>query len=270
MKKIICVVLALFIYANTAFGYGNVQYDDYNEYKSKYRILYGALLVIGGAILTYDGFRTVKVDKSKPAVNMNFSSWWYRNGDDSRFELKSEGDILNTGNVNLTNITVRARYRTLLSDATGEYYPNAFGKEVTFTSGGTALSSLAVGDSANWTCSDVKNIYGDTTQPEGRPSPVLTNPDEEYIYHGQYPSSGQTKLLDIVSVDYSYQKKYKEEMNNAYEGILGLLLVAGGAYLLIDYVISLKKFDYYMKKNNMNFYVENDVEEFTFKLSKKL
>ena len=75
MKKFICAAAAFFIFANTAFGYGNVQYEDFNEYKSKYRILYGALLVIGGSLLAYDGFRTVRTDKLKPSFNMNFSSF---------------------------------------------------------------------------------------------------------------------------------------------------------------------------------------------------
>ncbi|MDR1196235.1 MAG: hypothetical protein LBL00_07160 [Endomicrobium sp.] len=274
MKKIICITVALFICANTVFGYGSVQYDNFNEYKSKYRILYGALLVIGGGLLAYDGFRTVQVDISRPSVNMNFSSFWYKNTDNYLYLIRTKGNIENTGNVDLQNVSVWIRYKTTNSDGSisSHYEPTEYGKTITYEGNpeGASLPNLVINESKNFS---VGHDYptASTNPPDGLESKTSDpNADTSYVYEGQYPSSTPTRLIDIVSVEYKYKKKYKDEMNNAYEGILGLLLVAGGAYLLIDYVISTKKFDYYMKKNSMNFYVENTSDEFKFMLSKRI
>ena len=271
MKKFICAAAAFFIFANTAFGYGNVQYEDFNEYKSKYRILYGALLVIGGSLLAYDGFRTVRTDKSKPSFNMNFSSFWYTNTVSNNYVMKASGNIENTGNVKLKNVNIWARYKTVAPGGIpGGYQPSELGTKVNFDgiSAGESLL-LATGESKKWTHRAQYGVAG-TNPPEGQDAGSEFNPDPDHIYKGKYPSSTPSFLADIVKVEYEYDKKYKEETNNAYEGVLWLLLIAGGAYLLIDYAASLKKFDYYMKKNHMNFYVENNAEEFRFMLSKKL
>lgn len=272
MKKIICIVLAMFIYANNAFAYGNVSYDDFNEYKSKYRILYGALLVIGGSLLAYDGFRTVKVDKSKPAVLMNFSAFWYTDAVKNQYVMISSGSITNTGNVDLKNINVWARYKTVSRDVDHEfkgYQPGEFGTQITFDGNTTTLPKLIIGDSTKWTYEFGYTVTLEN-QPEGNDAGSWDNPNTDHIYNGQYPSSTEPKLLEIKNVEYDYKKKYKNEMNNVYEGVIGVILIAGGAYLLIDYLVSLNRFDYYMKKNNMNFYVENTFDEVAFKFSKKL
>jgi uncharacterized protein YxeA len=275
MKKIICITFALFICAHAAFGYGGIEYDNFNEYKSKYRILYGALLVIGGSLLAYDGFRTIQVDISRPSVNMNFVSFWYKDyaAPPAQYIINTGGTIENTGNVDLQNIKVMIRYK--ITNSGNNYEPAEHGKEIIYEgyTDGTPLPNLAIDESKNFS---VRHNYpaAATNNPNGTESPSTTpdlnNPNLEYVYHEKYPSSNPTTLVDLVSVEYKYTKKYKDEMNNAYEGILGLLLVAGGAYLLIDYVVSLKKFDYYMKKNSMNFYVENSFDEFKFMLSKRI
>ncbi|MDR2426404.1 MAG: hypothetical protein LBD46_04410 [Endomicrobium sp.] len=275
MKKIVCIVLAVFIYAHTAFGYGSVQYDDFNEYKSKYRILYGALLLIGGTLLAYDGFRTIQVDISRPSVNMNFSSFWYKNLGANKYVINMSGAIVNTGNVDLQNVNVWIRYKTVAQDGSPSsyYVPSDQGKMIKYDGNptGSPLANLSAGETKG--LSDVTEYDtfapGQSKNPPAGSEANSSNPDEN-VYHEQYPSATPTTLVDVVKIDYEYKKRYKDEMNNAYEGILGLLLVAGGTYLLIDYVISMKKFDYYMKKNNMSLYVENTFDEFKLMLSKRL
>jgi len=282
MKKIICLILASLLFSNTAFGYGSMNYEDFNEYKSKYRILYGIILAVGGIALAYDGFRTVKVNQSKPEVSLVFSSYWFNtatSGDpydatgSAQFIIKTAGIIKNTGNVDLRNVEVLVRYITVNSGnheiISNEHKPNDFGTPITYDGNPfeKPLSNLAVNDSKGWThttqyaAAGANPPYG-YSNGQTAPYPVDNNTT--------YPSSKPAKLVDIVDINFDYTKKYKNEMNNPYEGMLGVLLITGGAYLLIDYIVSLKRFDYYMKKNNMDFYVENNAEEFKLMLSKRI
>jgi hypothetical protein len=271
MRKFICIALAIALYANTAFAYGGTNYEDFNEYKSKYRILYGIILIVGGGILAYDGFRTVKTDISNPAVKINFSGWWSQDTAGSQFQytLHSSGDITNTGNVNLRNVVVNLGYY----DIHGNIRPSALGSDITYDSTGQrSLENLIVNDRETW--SDVSGYTTSGTNPPygiGDVAATGGNPATPHeTYSGTYPSPNPPTLVQITDVDYDYTKKYKEEMNSPFEGVLGVLLVAGGAYILIDYIVSLKKFDYYMKKKNMNFYVANTSDEFKLMLSKRL
>ena len=263
----------LFVMPEKAFAYGSVNYDNFNESKSSLRILYGVVLVAGGAFLAYDGFRTVKVDQSRPSVRLNFSSYWYEEnlfGVD-KYAVKTAGIIENTGNVDLTNVDILLRYNTQL----GNHYP-VLGAKVTYAvnSSSGPLANLSINESqgwahdANWPAADV-----DVGMPEGGGSPGGEYSPEyvDYNVDATYPPlTSSAVLVDIVDISYDYTKKYKSEMNNVYEGLLGVLLIGGGAYLLIDYIVSIKRFDYFMKKNNMNFYVANNGEEFKLMLSKKI
>ena len=269
MKKFLCIVLTLFILSNTAFAYGSVDYDDFSEYKSKYRILYGAILLVGGAVLSYDGFRKVKVNDSRPEVTINFNSYWYTTTDPSPYyQIKSSGTVQNTGNVDLRNVTFYVRYK----DEKGEYVNNALADQtqVNFSgfSSGETINLSKTDNSVDWS-HEFKYLTAGRNLPDGHEVDSPTNP-QEYVYRGQYPSTNSAAHFEIADVQYEYDKIYKKEMNNAFEGVAGLLLIGGGAYLLIDYLVSVKKFDYYMKKKNIKFYVENNFDEFAFKLSKKI
>ncbi|MCL2145481.1 MAG: hypothetical protein FWH43_08345 [Endomicrobia bacterium] len=276
MKRIICLALAMLLYSNAAFGYGGVNYDDFSEYKSKYRILYGAILAAGGIALAYDGFRTVKVNKSKPAVGLNFSSYWYNDGN-YKYVINTEGNIINAGNVDLRNIKVWVRYKTKeigTGELSNQYRISEFGTQIKFEGNASIgpLGNLVIGETVKWDGGTIQypTVEGGLTNPPmGTETTSLTDPN--YVdFNYSYPNSVPSELVDIVKIEYDYTKKYKEEMNNQYEGLLGVLLIAGGAYLLIDYFVSLRRFDYYMKKNNMDVFVANSGEEFKLMLSKKL
>ncbi|MCL1971603.1 MAG: hypothetical protein FWG57_01265 [Endomicrobia bacterium] len=273
IKKTIAVFMAVLLLTsliNTqAFAYGSVHYGDLDDSKSKFRILYGLILIAGGGILAYDGFRTIKVETSKPSVRLNFNSFWYSVGTSPiLYFTNSAGTIENTGNVDLTNVNVWVRYNTRLANYTpSNPYPE-LGTELEYGGIAGPLGSLAINESQNWT----HGAYWEASlgfMPQGDPSSSPTSPDYvDYDVTVTKPTSAA--LVDIVDITYDYTKEYKSEMNNVYEGLLGVLLIGGGAYLLIDYVVSLKKFDYYMKKNNMDFYVTNNGDEFKLMLNKRI
>jgi len=270
-KKLLCVFLSLAVFVNIAGAYGNVDYEEFDEYKSKFTILYGLILVVGGGILAYDGFRTVKTDISRPQVTMNYSGWWYKNEPVFQYELHSSGNMTNTGNVDLRNVEVLVAYL----DAALHLTPNSLGVPVDFTTpeATTRLSNFAVGENATWSNnSQYSTTFPNSPRMQGSDRPDIPEKTggEDVEYEGNYPESIPSDLVKIVGVSYDYDKKYKKEMHNIYEGIGGLLLFAGGAYLLIDYIVGLKRFDYYLKKNNMNIYVANDAEEFKLMVSKKI
>ena len=272
IKKIMAVFmvfLVLSLLINTqAFAYSRANYNEFNEYKSKYRILYGAILIVGGGILAYDGFRTVKTNISKPSVGLNFSSFWYKSADDFNYIIESAGTIVNTGNVDLRNVNVWVRYR--IKDQS--YRPSVFGTQIKYEGNSLEgpLENLTINELKSWS-STINYLSSGANPPEGAETDKDKLADPNYVYrNATYPSSTPAELVDIVSIEYDYTKKYKDEMNNAYEGLLGLLLIAGGAYILIDYIASLKRFDYYMKKNNMDVYVTNIGEEFKLMLSKRI
>ncbi|MCL2484434.1 MAG: hypothetical protein FWF00_00030 [Endomicrobia bacterium] len=249
-------------------AYGGVSYEDIGEYKSKLRILYGLLLIVGGGALAYDGFRTVKVDISKPAIDFNYGipngRWQNTPGQVGWVTLESRGTIQNIGNVTLRNIGFEVRYRST-GYQSGFYYPapdyrgNPDGVPVVFTDMQYGLNSSVVGQTNEWTntITYLKSVAA-FNDPLG---------EQNYWYPDTNPD---IELVEIVNIKYTWDKKYKEEMNNVYEGIAGALILGAGVYLIVDYIISLKKFDYYMKKHGMDIYVENYYDEFRLKMSKRI
>ena len=264
MKRIVCISLAILLFTNSAFAYGGRGYEDFEEYKSKYRILYGILLIVGGGILTYDGFRTVKIDISKPGLTFTSGGEWHRgevsSPDRNYFIINSSGTVTNTGNVKIKQATAEVRYSRLHGDM---YFPDQgeygiIGVPIKFDSESTAtiLTNFAIMQTKIWEA------------PEKKYAAEMSNPPVGPLDTGEWQESG---LVEIVNVRIlSYEKKYKEEMNNVYEGIAGVLLFGAGAYLIIDYIVSLRKFDYYMKKNNIDFYVQNSADEFKLMFSKRI
>lgn len=260
MKKVLCMSLALLLFANSAFAYGGRDYEEFNEYKSKYRILYGIVLIVAGGVLAYDGFRTVKDDISKPRLTFTSGGEWH-NGtgpDINRFIINANGTVTNTGNVKIKQATAEVRFARV----GGNYFPDQGAYEIRgavmqFDSagGGTILSDLGINEQDNW---EVVNVKYPTD---------MANPPV-----GEHPHAWQDSgLVEVVNVHIiSHEKKYKKEINNVYEGIAGVLLLGGGAYLIIDYIVSLKKFDYYLKKNQMDVYVQNSSDEFKLMLSKRI
>ncbi len=266
MKKIICLLLCsclLFSYSaavpNYSYAYGSVSYEDYSEPKSKYRILYGILLILGGGFLTYDGFRTVKTDISNPNVTMEFASTRSQGafGGGPAYIVNSTGTIVNTGNVALNNVRVQITYNNTQGNAV-----SSLGTPIVYNSNGGYSINLDMNQAEVWT-----NRQGYTsTEASNNPWPGSGFGP----FYGTYPSASGETLIRVLDITYDYSKKYKEEMNSVYEGIAGVLLLGGGIYLIVDYIISLRRFDYYMKKNSMNMYVEHAPDEFKLMLSKKL
>ncbi|MDR1696230.1 MAG: hypothetical protein LBR69_06345 [Endomicrobium sp.] len=262
MRKFIVLVLSICVFANAAFAYGGRNYEEFNEYRSKYRILYGLLLVVGGGFLAYDGFRTVKIDISKPAVSFTASGMWnYTPFGGVERVLNAKGTITNTGNVTLKQLTFEVRYRST-GYQSGFYYPapdyrgNPTGFPVDFTGIGSILYTSEVGQINNWeNHSFYSRMDANGNDPFGSPDPYW---------------SDDGSLVEIVNVNYTWDKKYKEEMNNVYEGLAGVVLFGAGVYVLVDYIVSLNRFNYYMKKHGMDIYVENNYDEFQLKMSKRI
>jgi hypothetical protein len=258
------------MFSNSAFAYGSSNIDDFNEHKSKYRVLYGLILLIGGGVLAYDGFRSVKIDISKPGFEITGSGSWEHSGVPGSITLKSEGTITNTGNVTYKMVAFDVRYCGGGSYAPSYYYPNpglgSAGYFVMLDNSSAVYYSLAPGQSVSW-----KNAAHDELNSQN--SGQFPNGDYGTTY--TYPNlKDNIRLLDFTyganPFYNNYERKYKTEMNNVYEGIAGVLLAGAGIYLLVDYVVGLKKFDYYMKKNDMNLYVINDSEEFKLMFAKRI
>jgi hypothetical protein len=256
----------MFIFANSAFAYGAANMDDFSTYKSKYRILYGIILIVGGGFLAYDGFRNVDIDISKPGYEITAKSRWYTNSQ-NQFVFASEGTIQNTGNVTLKQIAFDVRYKSE-NWRSRYYYPDQgmqyikgisdtpTGLPVRFNETSDILYTSNPNQIDNW-----KNTSDGYFSSEAG-----GNPPYPYNDKGNW----HTDAVEIINVSYSYDKKYKTEMNNVYEGVAGVLLAGAGIYLLVDYLVGLKKFDYYMKQNNMNVYVANNYEEFKLMVQKRI
>ena len=254
------------MFVNSAFAYGSANMDDFGTSKSKIRILYGLILVVGGGFLAYDGFRDIKVDISNPGYKITGSgSWDYNKINVALRDFESSGVIENTGNVAIKMLSFEVRYL-----GGGDTYPqfswpqdsvNPPPNPVHFSGGGTLYAKLEAGETASWTNElDGQLHYGHTPNGENG----ISYP---YPYTGQV---GDHNLVSVVGVKCSYDKKYKTEMNNVYEGIAGVLVAGAGLYILIDYIVGLSKFDYYMKKNDMKFYVTNNYDEFRLNIAKRI
>jgi putative Mn2+ efflux pump MntP len=257
------ILLLISIMPVKSFAYGNVDYQNFSEYKSKYRILYGLILLGLGGALAYDGFRNVEIDISKPELKFNAQSRWHTSSINSGFrDLESIGTITNTGNVALRQITFEVRYRSL---SPNRYYPSEgynntpIGEPVRFNNTSSILYVSEIGQTDSWEHHNTWNYMEADNNPLGEL--------EDKWYPETYPHH---EIVEILNIRYSYDKKYKKVMNSVYEGIAGVLLAGAGIYLLVDYIIGLKKFDYYMKNHDLNFYVQNDYEEFQFMLSKRI
>ena len=271
MKKIICAALIIVIYANSAFAYGSADMSDFSESKSKFRILYGIILIVGGGILAYDGFRNKEVDISNPGFSITGrGSWQNTPGKATHLTLQSAGTITNTGNVTYKLVTFEVRYCVGGSYAPVYYYPNpGLGKDgypVMLDNASAVYYSLEPGQSISWEDVAHDELLSQNTgqKPNGEPGAPYTYPDLKDNITLLAFSYGGAPFYN------NYERKYKKEMNNVYEGIAGVLLAGVGIYLLADYIVGLKKFDYYMKKNNMNLYVTNNYDEFKLMIAKRI
>jgi len=277
MKKILAAVLCCCFLLSAAtlpaYSYGTQNYEDFSEYKSKYRILYGILLVVGGGFLAYDGLRTVKVDISRPSTNITLQSRWNETNKPGDIFLQAKGTITNTGNVTLNNIIFEVRYQ---STNPSYYYPRQYvgggetGYPVSLGSGGAGepFPSLGINNTSSW------SVQNDSTFGEAGGNPPRGTAGTPGVNNGAdnwFPTATDPyTYAEVVNLKYTWDKKYKTKMNNAFEGVAGILLFGAGAYLLIDYIASLNKFEYYMKKHSMDVYVQNSSDEFQLMFSKRL
>ncbi|MCL2335140.1 MAG: hypothetical protein FWC57_03645 [Endomicrobia bacterium] len=272
MKKflivLLCCCFTLSVFKVPVYSYGSQNYEDFSEEKSKYRILIGIILVVGGGFLAYDGFRSVKVDISKPSYSiLNLQSRWNVRSDGFSLWIKSRGDIVNTGNVTLHVTNMEVRYQT---NSPNYYYPDqgALGN----------ISGDSVNIGAGLTLNVNDQVYWSVAKPHTRDIMHPNDPKGDQGQKGDddgndnwFPDNiDSNTYAEVVNLKYTWDKKYKTQMNSPYEGIAGVVLLGAGAYLLIDYIVSLNKFEYYMKKHSMDVYVQNSSDEFRLMFSKRM
>jgi hypothetical protein len=255
MKKMFLILMSCVFclsFCQNAFGYA--KFDYFKQRKSPKRILYGAVLILGGAFLSYDGFRTVEIEE--PSQNFNIS------GDVgmtftgvcpplsySHYTVDSSGYITNNSRYILSNVTIHIAYQF----AHG-VYPNALGVPV-------SIGNLSVGEERSWKAEKYEEWASITGAPSGNMS-------------GKYENGKQDKndFVRIITVT-GYKPeiiKTKKETNNIYEGVAGVLLVGAGIYIIADYFISINRYDYWLKKHNIDFYVTNTQDELKLNLAKRI
>ncbi|MDR3111729.1 MAG: hypothetical protein LBU55_00960 [Elusimicrobiota bacterium] len=265
VKKIISIVFVSFLlnycFMHDLLAYSGGQYHDYDENAqsaSPVRILYGAFLLIGGIFLTYDGFRLVKKElhpnnSVKDHVSFEFSSLWYERN--PSYVLNAYGTITNTSRYTLTDVVIYAAF--LFEDEFGNKRQEpSFGSPIEDEEQGFILKP---GEKRNFTHEFIVNRMTTADKPYGEQGIPQSNKEEPTLF----------QIVNITG-NMPSETKYEEKMNNVYEGLGGVILIGIGIYILVDYFANIKKYGYWLKKNNMEFYVTNAADEFKLHISKKV
>ena len=170
-----------------------------------WKLLMGIALVGGGTFMTIDGFK--QIETSKPGAEI--SDWYWTkemNGTWQPWLVHAEGKIRNTGNVPLDNLEIWVFFY----DASGE----------------------------EWECGWLEAhllIYEDVPLPPGIYDSWSGDGKAGYWSH---PAESEPTTAK-VHVQYTYQKQYKSKSNT--EGMIGIAIIAGGGYLIVDYLLEQSK-----------------------------
>lgn len=285
MKRIISLFLVVCLSANMAFAFDPYAEEEV-EKKSPLKLIYGIALTLTGAFLAYDGFSKVEYDVSKPSVDYMtvIHAEWTSSDKDSQdkyvYTLTSghglptnpadppiESNIIyNSGNVDLTNVKVEVRYFHVNQDPI-VVWPTAprEGDETTDMYGYRIVDtiSLAKGESVTW--EDTFAYYAAGSEVPGGVPRVI---DETIgLYLGEATSIIMEVRLDLSN---SYTKIYEKKNKSDLEGAAGIVIASAGIYFLADYFIGLKKFDRYMKQNQMNIRLASYPSEYKLLFQKRI
>lgn len=281
MKRIISLFLVVCLSANMAFAFDPYAEEDV-EKKSPLKLIYGIALTLTGAFLTYDGFSKVEVDVSKPAVDymtIVHAEWTQNDPVDEKYVYTltsghglpatpaiEQNVIYNSGNVDLTNVKIEVRYFHVSQvPIVVNYDPERPDDQTTDYQGYRTVDTinLAKGDFIRW--EDTFAYYAAGTElPGGVQRTIDTNIG---LYLGEATSIIMEIRLDLSN---SYTKIYEKKNKSDLEGAAGIVIASAGIYFLADYFIGLKKFDRYMKQNQMNIRLASFPSEYKLLFQKRI
>lgn len=272
MKKITTLFLILCFSANISLAFDPYA-DEEIEKKSNTKLYYGIILTLVGGFLAYDGFSQEKVDISKPKVDYEtvIHAEWYQNGTAFNYEIRSgnskystpeiqQNIIYNTGNVDLTNVTIEIAYL----NRAGEIVKDAGDPDYH-----TVVNAVDIkkGESLTW-----QDIYYYTT--------TLTNPPGWTEQRGDwgtgegagiYTGESATEYMDIkIDLSNSYTPIYEKRNKSDIEGVSGIVIGIAGIYLIVDHFVDMHKFDQYMKRNNLDVKLAKATNEYKILFQKRL
>jgi hypothetical protein len=284
MKKFLSIILiaalSLNLFAGSAFAYGKQVTPEYSPVKSKTRVWLGAILMIAGGFLAYDGFSKVRSNVTDASFMLSgdnifgngktgFGSYFTHDPEATVYKLYSAGMIRNIGNVDLRNVRIEVRYKLWEGGSGGSgadagYYPPDGGNYA--SPEGFNLAKLHDND---WDNTIDYSTIGSTI-PRG-PEDIEDAVYNEYT--GKVGSTFTDNTLNgmlQVTVTADYDKKYKDKTKNPFQGYTGIALLLTGGYLIVDYIISTRKLKYYMQKHDMNLNFARTSDQVSVLLSKRI
>jgi len=289
LKKIISLFLVICLSANIAFAFDPYAgTEEEADKKSPIQLIYGIVLTLTGAFLTYDGFSKVEYDTSKPSVDyltVIHGEWNQLGVGEAQFEYTiSSGTttwpatppppanntiinnvVYNNGNVDLTNVKIEVRY--FKSDNT-PVVVGGTGTYKTDDNGYRTIKTVSIAKNEYETWQDIfKYIAASAEIPAGTEREPEAFDSDGGLYLGE-----DTLQIMQVRIDLSgcYTKIYEKRNKSDLEGAAGIVIASAGIYFLADYFIGLKKFDRYMKQNNMNIRLASSPSEYRLLLQKRI
>jgi len=286
LKKIISLFLVICLSANIAFAFDPYAgTEEEADKKSPIQLIYGIVLTLTGAFLTYDGFSKVEYDVSKPSVDyltVIHGEWNQLGAGEAQFEYTiSSGTttwlatapantiinnaVYNKGNVDLTNVKIEVRY--FKSDNTPVVVES--GEYATDDNGYRTIKIVSIAKNEYETWQDIfKYIAASAQMPaEGKPR----TPDAVDSEHGLYLGEDTLKIMQVrIDLSGCYTKIYEKRNKSDLEGVAGIVIAGAGIYFLADYFIGLKKFDRYMKQNQMNIMLASCPSEYKLLFQKRI
>lgn len=285
MKRIISLLLVICLSVNMAFAF-DPYVEEEVEKKSPLKLIYGIALTLTGAFLAYDGFSKVEVDVSKPSVDYMtvVHAEWNQSAPDAEqkyvYTFKSgysgfptptidQNIIYNSGNVDLTNVKIEVRYFHVNQEPI-VVWPTAPrpGDETTDIYGYRTIDtiSLAKGESITW--EDTFAYYAAGAE---MPGGTERQADAIDATGGLYRGEATWEIMEVrLDLSNSYTRIYEKKNKSDLEGAAGIVIASAGIYFLADYFIGLKKFDRYMKQNQMNIRLATYPSEYKLLFQKRI
>ncbi|MDD5021405.1 MAG: hypothetical protein PHR82_04595 [Endomicrobiaceae bacterium] len=284
MKRIISLLLIICLSVNMAFAFDPYAEEEV-EKKSSLKLIYGIALTLTGAFLTYDGFSKVEVDVSKPAVDYMtvIHAEWNQSEPDAEekfvYTFKSgysgfptptidENIIYNSGNVDLTNVKIEVRYFHVNQDPIVVLIPPRPGDATTDIYGYRTIDTIDLAKGSSITWEDTFAYYAAGTEMPGGTEREADAIDEN---GGLYRGESTWEIMEIrLDLSDCYTKIYEKRNKSDLEGAAGIVIASAGIYFLADYFIGLKKFDRYMKQNQMNIKLASYPSEYKLLFQKRI